>query len=224
MVQVADLESVMPPLIEIPMIVQRCVAIHELGHAIVGLLLNVDQLVSVSLKRKVADHGTAMALGHTKFEEQAMDRRTSEYFRNLIAMLLGGIAAEELMFKSIGGGGSGHPSGDLSKATDLATMIEVGWGMGSTLSVEQCGSSRELAALRNSRKDLRKAVEKTLRTEFERAKSLLADHRSVLYDLHERLLRNGSLTAEEVRRVVEQATASGNQNREYRDQPRPKGS
>lgn len=224
LVQFDDLESVMPPLIVVPMHVQRCVAIHELGHAIVGLLLDVDQLVSVSLKRTVANAGMAMALGHTKFEEHAMDRRTSAYFRNFIAMLLGGIAAEDLMFKSIGGGGGGHPSGDLSKATDLATMIEVGWGMGSTLSVEQCESSRELAALRNSRKDLRKAVEKTLRTEFERAKLLLADHRSALFDLHERLLRDGSLTAEEVRCVVEQPTASGSQNREYRDQPRLKGS
>lgn len=199
----ADLMDVLPRFIPVPMAVQRCVAAHELGHAILGVLLEADPLVSVSIQRNIQVGRSSQSLGHTEFEERLFSRKTSTYIRNKVATLLGGIAAEELLFGEYGNGAGGDPSADLNRATDLATMMEIKWGLGQRLSVEPGNSPRELSAYRHHRKGLSKSVEATLQTEFRRAKSLLKEHRGVLIDLHARLLAEGALSAAVIKAVVE---------------------
>ncbi len=150
----SDLVAAMPPVIPVPVAVQRCVAAHELGHAMLGVLLETDPLVSVSIERTIQVGSPSQSLGHTKFEERLFTRKTSTYFRDKVATLLGGIAAEELLFGEYGNGAGGDPSADLNRATDLATMAEVKWGLGKTLSVEPGDSPRELSAFRHRRKGL----------------------------------------------------------------------
>ncbi|MGN7714054.1 AAA family ATPase [Hyphomicrobiales bacterium] len=200
-----DLVAALPPVVPIPMAVQRCVAAHELGHAILGVLLDTDPLMSVSIQRSIQVGRSSQSLGHTEFEERLFSRKTSTHLRNKIATLLGGIAAEELLFGEFGNGAGGDPSADLNRATDLATMLEIKWGLGKTLSVEPGDSPRELSAFRHRRKALSKSVEATLQAEFRRAKSLLEEHKDALLDLHAGLLREGSLAAALVRAAVERS-------------------
>ncbi|CDN94386.1 AAA family ATPase [Agrobacterium tumefaciens] len=204
-----DLIAALPPLVPIPMAVQRCVAAHELGHAILGILLEADPLVSVSIEKAIQTDSRSRSLGYTAFEERLFSRKTSTYFRSKIATLLGGIAAEEVLFGEFGSGAGGDPSADLNRATDLATMMETRWGLGKTLSVESGDSPRELSAFRHRRKALSKSVEATLQAEFRRAKSLLEEHRDALLDLHAGLLREGSLSAAVVRAAVERSESFG---------------
>lgn len=204
-----DLVAALPPVVPIPMAVQRCVAAHELGHAILGVLLDADPLMSVSIQRSIQVGRSSQSLGHTEFEERLFSRKTSAHLRNKVATLLGGIAAEELLFGEFGNGAGGDPSADLNRATDLATMLEIKWGLGKTLSVEPGDSPRELSAFRHRRKALRKSVEATLQAEFRRAKSLLEEHRDALLDLHAGLLREGSLAAAVVRAAVERSESFG---------------
>ena len=119
-----DLIAALPPVVPIPMAVQRCVAAHELGHAILGVLLEADPLVSVSIEKAIQTDSRSRSLGYTAFEERLFSRKTSTYFRNKIATLMGGIAAEEVLFGEFGSGAGGDPSADLNRATDLATMME----------------------------------------------------------------------------------------------------
>jgi len=205
----SDLSTAMPPVIPVPMAVQRCVAAHELGHAILGVLLEADPLVSVSIRRSIQVGRSSQSLGQTEFEERLFSRKTSTHLRNKIATFLGGIAAEELLFGEFGNGAGGDPSADLNRATDLATMLEIKWGLGKTLSVEPGDSPRELSAFRHRRKALSKSVEATLQAEFRRAKSLLEEHRDALLDLHAGLLREGSLAAAVVRAPVEMSESFG---------------
>jgi cell division protease FtsH len=198
-----DLIAALPPIVPIPMAVQRYVAAHELGHAILGVLLDTDPLMSVSIQRSIQVGRSSQSLGHTEFEERLFSRKTSTHLRNKIATLLGGIAAEQLLFGEFGNGAGGDPSADLNRATDLATMLEIKWGLGKTLSVEPGDSPRELSAFRHRRKALSKSVEATLQAEFRRAKSLLEQHRNALLDLHAGLLQEGSLAAAVVRAAVE---------------------
>ncbi|MDH7802415.1 MULTISPECIES: AAA family ATPase [unclassified Rhizobium] len=208
-VLLSDLATAMPPVIPVPMAVQRCVAAHELGHAILGVLLEADPLVSVSIEKAIQTDSRSRSLGYTAFEERLFSRKTSTYFRNKIATLLGGIAAEEVLFGEFGSGAGGDPSADLNRATDLATMMETKWGLGKTLAVEPGDSPRELSAFRHRRKALSKSVEATLQAEFRRAKSLLEEHRDALLDLHAGLLREGSLAAAVVRAAVERIESFG---------------
>lgn len=204
-----DLIAALPPVVPIPMAVQRYVAAHELGHAILGVLLDTDPLMSVSIQRSIQVGRSSQSLGHTEFEERLFSRKTSTHLRNKIATLLGGIAAEQLLFGEFGNGAGGDPSADLNRATDLATMLEIKWGLGKTLSVEPGDSPRELSAFRHRRKALSKSVEATLQAEFRRAKSLLEQHRNALLDLHAGLLQEGSLAAAVVRAAVERNESFG---------------
>lgn len=197
-----DLVAAMPPVVPVPMAAQRCVAAHELGHAILGVLLEADPLVSVSIQRTIQVGSPSQSLGHTRFEERLFTRKTSTYFRNKVATLLGGIAAEELLFGEYGNGAGGDPAADLNRATDLATLSEVKWGLGQTLSVEPGDSPRELSAYRLGHKRLHKTVEATLQAEFRRAKSLLEEHRDALLELHAELLREGSLQGDVIRAAM----------------------
>lgn len=205
----SDLVAALPPVLPIPMAVQRCIAAHELGHAILGVLLDTDPLMSVSIQRSIQVGRSSQSLGHTEFEERLFSRKTSTHLRNKIATLLGGIAAEEVLFGEFGSGAGGDPSADLNRATDLATMMETKWGLGKTLSVEPGDSRRELSVFRHRRKALSKSVEATLQAEFRRAKSLLEEHRDALLDLHAGLLREGSLAAAVVRAAVERSESFG---------------
>ncbi len=204
----ADLEAAMPPTVTVPLALQRCAAAHELGHALLGVLLEADSLVSVSVEKTVPVVGGSNALGVTVFKERLLIRKTSTYVRNKIAILLGGIAAEELLFGEYGDGAGGDPSADLNRATDLATMLEIRWGFGRTLSVEPADNPRELSGFRQRRKGLQKSVDSTLQTEFQRAKSLLDQHRLTLLNLHAILLREGILSAEAVRAALERNDTS----------------
>lgn len=199
---IADLVAAMPPVIPVPLAAQRCVAAHELGHAILGVLLETEPLVAVSIEKTIRVDKSTQTMGTTVFEEQHFNRRTATHFRDKIAVLLGGIAAEEMLFKDFENSGGGDLSADLNRATDIATMLEVTWGLGKTLTVEPDSSPRALAGYRHRRRGIAKSVEATLKEEFSRAKLLLEEHRSVLLDLHAELVREGTLSADVVKAAV----------------------
>ena len=198
----ADVKEALPPTRKIPMAMQRLIAAHELGHAIVGVLVEADRLISVSISETCREDGQVQSLGRAKFRERMFNRKTSTYFLDKIAILLGGIAAEELLFGDFGSGAAGHPVADLNLATELATMMEIKWGFGGSLAVELAGSPKELETLRTKRKGLQRVVDNTLKTQFQRAKTLLEENRGALIELHGRLVRDRELSAETIRDTI----------------------
>ena len=105
---------------------KEIVAYHELGHAIVAEALpGTDPVQKIS----IIPRGIA-ALGYT-MQVPTEDRflmRKSE-LNNRIATLLGGRAAEELIFKDISTGAHN----DLSRATDIARSMVKEYGMSKKL-------------------------------------------------------------------------------------------
>ncbi|NKJ38732.1 AAA family ATPase [Rhizobium sp. SG570] len=199
---ISDVKEALPPTRKIPMAMQRQIAAHELGHAIVGVLVEADPLISVSISETCREDGQVQSLGRAKFRERMFNRKTSTYFLDKIAILLGGIAAEELLFGDFGSGAAGHPVADLNLATELATMMEIKWGFGGSLAVELAGSPKELETLRTKRKGLHRIVDNTLKTQFQRAKALLEENRAALIELHGRLVRDRELSAETIRDTI----------------------
>jgi cell division protease FtsH len=100
------------------------VAYHELGHAIVALSLpGTDPVQKIS----IIPRGIA-ALGYTMqvpTEDRFLMRKTE--LLNKIATLLGGRAAEEIVYGDVSTGAHN----DLSKATDIATSMVKEYGMSS---------------------------------------------------------------------------------------------
>ncbi|MDY6786412.1 MAG: ATP-dependent zinc metalloprotease FtsH, partial [Cyanobacteriota bacterium] len=101
---------------------KKIVAYHEVGHALVGATLPGGSKVA---KISIVPRGMA-ALGYT-LQLPTEDRflLSESELRGQIATLLGGRAAEELIFSSITTGASN----DLQRATDLAEQMVTTYGM-----------------------------------------------------------------------------------------------
>lgn len=98
------------------------VAYHEIGHALVACTLpNVDPVHKVS----IIPRGIG-ALGYT-MQRPEEDRQliTKTELQNRICVLMGGIAAEDIIYQE----GSTGPSNDLQRATDLARRMVTEFGM-----------------------------------------------------------------------------------------------
>jgi len=105
---------------------KKIVAHHELGHAIVAMSLpGADPVQKIS----IIPRGIA-ALGYTMqvpTEDRFLMRKTE--LENRIATLLGGRAAEEIIFNDISTGAHN----DLSRATDIARSMIKEYGMSKRL-------------------------------------------------------------------------------------------
>lgn len=105
---------------------KKIVAYHEVGHALVGYLMQGSGRVE---KISIVPRGMA-ALGYT-LQVPTEDRFLMDEaeLRGQIATLLGGRSAEEVVFGSITTGASN----DLQKATDLAERMVTTYGMSKVL-------------------------------------------------------------------------------------------
>jgi cell division protease FtsH len=105
---------------------REAVAYHEMGHALVALSLpGTDPVQKIS----IIPRGIA-ALGYTMqvpTEDRFLMRRTE--LINKVASLLGGRAAEEIIFGDISTGAHN----DLSRATDIARSMVMEYGMSEKL-------------------------------------------------------------------------------------------
>jgi cell division protease FtsH len=101
---------------------RRVVAHHELGHALVALALPGSDPVH---KISIIPRGVA-ALGYT-LQRPTEDRflMTREELENKMAVLLGGRAAEDVIFSHLSTGAAN----DLSKVTEIARSMVMRYGM-----------------------------------------------------------------------------------------------
>jgi cell division protease FtsH len=101
---------------------RRVVAHHELGHAVVAMALpGTDPVQKIS----IIPRGVA-ALGYT-LQRPTEDRflMTREELENKMAVLLGGRAAEEVIFEHLSTGAAN----DLAKVTEIARSMVMRYGM-----------------------------------------------------------------------------------------------
>lgn len=110
---------------------REVVAYHESGHAVVmHNLVNSDPIHKVSIISR------GMALGYTMpLPESEKHLRSKEAFEDEIAGLLGGRAAEEIIFEQITTGAAN----DLERATELARSMITRYGFSETLGLRTFG-------------------------------------------------------------------------------------
>ncbi len=191
----------LPPAVELPANYVHSVAVHEAGHAVVAVELGFGELVSVKIA-SYAIPGNGNQVGGATYAMPQHLRRTRAAYLDDIAVSLGGIAAETLVFDAFFDGAAGSHTADLNTVTRTATLLEVGLGMGHTLIVADNAPTR-LDALRASDPDLKKRVHDTIANEFERAKNILRSRRPALDEITVRLIQARSLSGDEVREIVE---------------------
>jgi len=186
-------------------------AYHELGHAIVGhLCKESDKLHKVSIVSR------GSALGVTWFlpeEDQYTTSRTK--FLDEICGLLGGRAAEKLIFNDISTGASN----DIERASQIARNMAMRYGMDEGLGLVAYGESNGMTATgvdphlaRNySEESARKIddfVKTTLDTQYARAMDMLKTHEDKLRSITVVLLKEETLSAEEFIELFEGKTSA----------------
>ncbi len=191
----------LPPAPELPADYLRSVAVHEAGHAIVAVELGFGELVSVKIA-SYAIPGNGNQVGGATYAMPRHMRRTRATYLDDIAVSLGGIAAETVVFDTFFDGAAGSHTADLNTVTRIATLLEAGLGMGHTLVVADNAVSR-LDVLRASDPELRKRVHDIVASEFERAKNIVRNRRAALDEIAARLIQAKSLSGDDVREIVE---------------------
>jgi len=102
------------------------IAIHEMGHAIVGILSKHHS----KLKKVVINFSSPRTPGFTQFEENIVNIYTREALFEHLMILLGGRIAEEIFYNmSITSGAMD----DLNKALELSNKMITFYGMGKTI-------------------------------------------------------------------------------------------
>lgn len=99
---------------------RRMTAYHEAGHALVSWFMpNMDPIHRISIISR------GMSLGHTMMEPIDRVHETKTHLIEEIAVMLGGRAAESLIFKEVTTGASD----DIAKASQVARKMVVEYGM-----------------------------------------------------------------------------------------------
>jgi cell division protease FtsH len=171
---------------------KRIVAYHEAGHALCAELLPaVDRVHRISIVPRGG------ALGYTlNLPEEDRYLTTREELIDRMTMLLGGRAAEQLVFGSVTTGASG----DYQAVTALAAAMVDEYAMGTRVTLRRVdgGSPAAEATLRMRDEEQADLADGAYRT----ALSLLRDHRRWLDALADALLEQEVLERADIDRVL----------------------
>ncbi len=186
---------------------RRLIAYHEAGHALVSLSVpGSDPLHKVTIIPR------GRALGITAYlAEEELHKYTKQSILSRLAMAYGGRVAEELVFgpdKVTTGAAQ-----DIQHATDVARRMVTQYGMSDTIGPIAIGDreaeiflGREVVQRREISERTAELVDtevkRILGDAFERAKTVLIDHRDALDRLAAALLERETLDREEVELVV----------------------
>ena len=186
---------------------REVVAHHEMGHALVAMSLpGTDPVHKVS----IIPRGIG-ALGYT-IQRPTEDRylMTLDELENKMAVLLGGRAAEKLVFGKLSTGAAD----DLDKATGIARSIVTRYGMSEALGqmtydsepnaflpgVQQMGRTREYSE--ETAREIDCAVRALVDQAFDSATGILTERRPALEAGAQRLLEVETLSAEDLSALV----------------------
>jgi cell division protease FtsH len=192
---------------------RRTVAHHEMGHALVALSLPGSDTVH---KVSIIPRGIG-ALGYT-IQRPTEDRylMSREELENRMAVLLGGRAAEIIVFGEISTGAAD----DLQKVTDIARAMVTRYGM-----VEKMGQvtfedqpqpflgtappfGQERRYSEETAREIDIAVRDIVAHAFDKAVGILTAKRALLERAAARLLEKETLTESELRALIDERAKS----------------
>ena len=189
------------------------VAYHEMGHALVAMgLPGTDPVHKIS----IIPRGVG-ALGYT-IQRPTEDRflMTRAELENKMAVLLGGRAAEQLIFGEVSTGAAD----DLQKVTSIARSIVMRFGMHEELGnvaydsekPNFLGQSAPQAAERSyseeTAREIDCAVRQIVAKAFERSCAILAERRAILEDTARDLLARETLDEADLKAIHDRVTAA----------------
>ena len=188
---------------------KRITAYHESGHAILARVLeNCDDVQEVSIIPRGA------AAGYTLTRPEADDMHLSKgKLLDMITMMLGGRAAEEIVIKDVTTGASN----DIQRASQIARSMVTEWGM-SDLGCIYMGGDQEVFVGRSwgTHSDISDdmsskidaEIKKIMDAAYQRALSVLNEHRAIMDAMVGELFERETIYKEDVDRLFGSASAT----------------
>lgn len=183
---------------------EKCiVSYHEIGHALVAALASH----SAPVQKITIIPRTSGALGYTMQVEQGNHYlMNKEEMLDQIATLTGGRAAEEVVF----GTSTNGASNDIEKATRLARAMITRYGMSDEFGMvamenvtnQYLGGDTTLACSPETQARIDKAVSDLIKTQHEKARRLLEEHRKKLDELAKYLYEKETITGEQFMEIL----------------------
>jgi cell division protease FtsH len=180
-------------------------AYHEAGHALVARLIpGTDPIHKVTIIPR------GRALGLT--QQLPLDERHTypkDYLLGTLCVLLGGRAAEELVFQHFTTGAGN----DLERATELARKMVCNWGMSDELGPVTFGKreehiflGREFAHAKDFSEETARLIDNAIKnlivSAYQRAQGLLTANRAQLQAVAQALLEKETLDGKEIDAVI----------------------
>lgn len=180
-------------------------AYHEAGHTLVAKLIpGTDPVHKVSIIPRGRALGVTMQL---PIEDK--HSYSKESLLNRIAVLMGGRAAEEIIFNTMTTGAGN----DIERATEIARKMICEWGMSEKLGPvsfgkkdEQIFLGREMSTHKNYSEaiavEIDMEIKRIVEENYSRVLKLLSDNVAVLHKLSHELIEKENLSGDEVERIV----------------------
>ena len=183
---------------------KRLTAYHEIGHAVVSHFLpHTDAVHRISIVSR------GMALGYTLIPpEKDKLHETKTHLLEKIAVMMGGRAAEEVIFNEVTTGASN----DFDQATSVAKAMVVEYGM-STLGPINFGPTRDVTEWgktyyeqntlsQDVMNNIDAEIKKIIMTAYDKAISIVKSKRKLMDQVAEVLIKKESIDQDEFEKIV----------------------
>ena len=187
------------------------VAVHEVGHTIIGLKLQSANMVQ---KVTIIPRGDAGGYNLMTPREETFTQSKSDLI-GMITGYLGGRVAEEIVFDEISTGAFS----DIQSATKIARSMVTVYGMSNLGPIQYDNPQgsvflgRDYSSEKNHSGEIAFEIDKEVRRiideAYEKARELILENRPLLDDIVEALLEHETLTAEQINRIVEGKPLNG---------------
>jgi cell division protease FtsH len=176
---------------------RKMTAYHEAGHALVGWVMpHLDPIHRISIVSR------GMSLGHTMTEPIDRVHETKQHLLEQVAMMLGGQAAEKLVFDDITTGASS----DIENATHVARAMVEKFGMSSlgpvNFDTEKRGYFEGSEVSQDMASKIDQEVKKILDTGYSEAEAIIKKHLSKLDKIAARLLEVETMDADDFAKLL----------------------
>ncbi len=177
---------------------RRIVSYHEVGHALISALQkNSEPVQKITIVPR-----TMGALGYVmQVPEEEKYLNTEAELRDMLVGLVGGRAAEEIVFDTVTTGAAN----DIERATSIARNMVTRYGMSkkfglvglATIESQYLEGRAELTCSDTTAAEIDAEVVQILKESYEKALSLLRDNRDVMDKLAEYLIEKETITGKE---------------------------
>jgi cell division protease FtsH len=171
---------------------KRMTAYHEAGHALVSWHMpHMDPVHRISIVSR------GMSLGHTMMEPIERVHETKTRLIEQIAVMMGGRAAEEIVFEEVSTGASN----DFEKATQVARAMVTQFGMSDLGPVTLEQSQRSMYEAKDISDEMSAKIDdqvkKILDAGYKNAEEIITQLRSKLDAIAEELIKKETLDADD---------------------------